>query len=241
MGQSGWPSTRAADPDGHRPVAAAAPRHSPLRRRPRDRRQAAHPSACTRSATSPTHHGYPGPARRSRCRPRAPRTRPRTRPPRTVQTGPTAKSLAADRAFEHDVLDPGEHGRAVLDRAEEVAARPRNGQQAAGGLFLSARYADRTSSTRSRTLPATTARPRQLTATPYELHDLVGLQRARVRGISLRPQDLRPAARATEQLTLEPDDDHSRAVEAVTDRARARYGPGALRPAALASSRIRRA
>ncbi|MGW7176584.1 DinB/UmuC family translesion DNA polymerase [Streptomyces xanthophaeus] len=149
--------------------------------------------------------------------------------------------MAADRAFERDVLDPGEHGRAVLDRAEEAVARPRNGQQAGGGLFLSVRYADRTSSTRSRTLAAATARTRQLTATPYELHDLLGLQRTRVHGISLRPQDLRPAARATEQLTLEPDDDHSRAVEAVTDRARARYGPGALRPAALASSRIRRA
>ncbi|WCD90878.1 hypothetical protein KPP03845_107307 [Streptomyces xanthophaeus] len=106
---------------------------------------------------------------------------------------------------------------------------------------LSVRYADRTSSTRSRTLPAATARTRQLTATPYELYDLVGLQRARVRGISLRPQDLRPVARDTEQLTLEPDDYHSRAVEAVTDRARPRYGPGALRPAALASRRIRRA
>ncbi|MGW9372396.1 DinB/UmuC family translesion DNA polymerase [Streptomyces xanthophaeus] len=74
-------------------------------------------------------------------------------PPRTVQTGPTAKSLAADRAFEHDVLDPGEHGRAVLDRAEEALARPRNGQQAADGLSLSVRHADRTSNARSRILP----------------------------------------------------------------------------------------
>ncbi|WP_405715528.1 hypothetical protein [Streptomyces xanthophaeus] len=73
--------------------------------------------------------------------------------PRTVQTGPTTKSLAADRAFEHDVLDPGEHGRVVLDRAEEAVARPRNGQQAAGGLSLSVRYADRTSNARGRILP----------------------------------------------------------------------------------------
>ncbi|MGW7025922.1 DinB/UmuC family translesion DNA polymerase [Streptomyces xanthophaeus] len=99
--------------------------------------------------------------------------------------------MAADRAFEHDVIDPGQHGRAVHDRAEEAAARPparpRSGQQAAGGLFLSVRYAGRTSSTRSRTPPAATARTRQLTATPYELYDLLGLQRARVRGTSLRP------------------------------------------------------
>ncbi|MGW6872090.1 DinB/UmuC family translesion DNA polymerase [Streptomyces xanthophaeus] len=179
---------------------------------------------CTRSATSLTPPWTPW-SGSSEPLPAARSTHARGQAPRTVQTGPTTKSLAADRAFEHDVLAPGEHGRAVLDRAVEAVARPRNGQQAAGGLSLSVRYADRTSNTRSRTLPATTARTRQLTATPYELYDLVGLQRARVRGISLRPQDLRPAARATEQLTLEPDDYHSRAVEAVTDRARARYGP----------------
>ncbi|MFD7099501.1 DinB/UmuC family translesion DNA polymerase [Streptomyces xanthophaeus] len=160
-------------------------------------------------------------------------------PPRTVQTGPTTKSLAADRAFERDVLDPGEHGRAVLDRAEEAAARPRNGQQAAGGLFLSVRYADRTSSTRSRTLPAATARTRQLTATPYELYDRVGLQRARLRGISLRPQHLRPAARATEQFTLEPTTTtrvpskrSTTAPEPVT--APAHSGPPPSHPAAFA-------
>ncbi|MGW6859166.1 DNA polymerase Y family protein [Streptomyces xanthophaeus] len=156
--------------------------------------------------------------------------------PRTVQTEPIAKSLAADRAFEHDVLDPGEHRRAVLALAEEVAGRLRDGQQAAGGLALSVRYADRTSSTRSRTLPEATARTRQLTATAYDLYDLLGLQRARVRGISLSVQDLRPAAHASEQLTLDPADDRARAVEAVADRARARYGRGALRPATLASN-----
>ncbi|MGW6841276.1 DNA polymerase Y family protein [Streptomyces sp. NPDC054958] len=63
--------------------------------------------------------------------------------PRTVQTQPLAKSLGADRAFEHDVLDPAEHRRTLLDLAEEVAARLRDGQQAAGGLAVSVRAADR--------------------------------------------------------------------------------------------------
>ncbi|WP_412079125.1 hypothetical protein ACLF6K_00385 [Streptomyces xanthophaeus] len=103
-------------------------------------------------------------------------------------------------------------------------------------MSLSVRYADRTSSTRSRTLAEATARIRQLTATAYELYDLLGLLRARVRGISLRAQDLRPVAQATEQLILDPGDDRARVVEAVADRARARYGPGTLRPATLASN-----
>ncbi|MFD3547359.1 hypothetical protein ACFWUW_17460 [Streptomyces sp. NPDC058655] len=156
--------------------------------------------------------------------------------PRTVQTQPIAKSLGAERAFEHDVLDPAEHRRALLSLAEEVGARLRDGEQAAGGLALSVRYADRSSSTRSRTLAEASAHTRAIATTAYELYDLLALQRARVRSISLRAHDLRPAAQAVQQLTLGPSDDRALAIEAVTDRARARYGPGTLRPAALATS-----
>ncbi|MGW7315751.1 DNA polymerase Y family protein [Streptomyces sp. NPDC054865] len=156
--------------------------------------------------------------------------------PRTVQTQPIAKSLGAERAFEHDVLDPVEHRRALLSLAEEVAARLRDQRQATGGLALSVRYADRSSSTRSRTLTEASAHTRAIATTAYELYDLLALQRARVRSISLRAQDLRPACEATQQLTLGPSDDRALAIEAVTDRARARYGPGTLRPAALATS-----
>ncbi|OEJ22645.1 DNA polymerase Y family protein [Streptomyces subrutilus] len=155
--------------------------------------------------------------------------------PRTVQTQPIAKPLTADRAFEHDVLDPAEHRRALLDLAGEVAARLRDGQQAAGELALSVRYADRSVSNRSRTLAEATAHTQPIAATAYELYELFGLQRARVRAISLRAQDLRPSSEASQQLTLDPGDDRALAVEAVTDRARARYGPGTIRPATLAA------
>ncbi|MET9607061.1 hypothetical protein ABZZ17_18575 [Streptomyces sp. NPDC006512] len=156
--------------------------------------------------------------------------------PRTVQTQPIAKSLSAERTFKHDVLDPAEHRRALLSLAEEVAARLRDERQAANGLTLAVRYADRSSSTRSRTLDEATAHTRPITATAYDLYDLLALQRARVRSISLRAHDLRPAIEATQQLTFDPSDDRALAIEAVTDRARARYGPGILRPATLASS-----
>ncbi|MFF9870481.1 hypothetical protein ACF1G0_34780 [Streptomyces sp. NPDC013953] len=125
----------------------------------------------------------------------------------------------------------------MLDLAEEVAARLRDGQQAAGGLALSVRYADRSVSTRSRTPIEATAHTRPIATTAYELYDLLALQRARVRAISLRAHDLRPASEATQQLILEPDDDRALAIEAVTDRARARYGPGTIRPATLASTK----
>lgn len=107
---------------------------------------------------------------------------------------------------------------------------------------MSVRYADRSTSSRSRTLPEPTAHTRPLATLAYELYELLALQRARVRTISLRAHDLRPTAEATEQLTLDPTDHRALAIEAVTDRARARYGHGAIRPAppATTGSRPRR-
>ncbi|MFF1414757.1 hypothetical protein ACFVX6_34160 [Streptomyces sp. NPDC058289] len=159
---------------------------------------------------------------------------------RTVQPQPIAKSAGAERSYDQDVLDPVEHRRSLLELAEELGARLRDEHQAAGNLALSVRYADRSTSSRSRTLPEPTAHTRPLAATAYELYDSLGLQRARVRSISLRAQDLRPATEATEQLTLDPTDDRARAIETVTDRARARYGHGTIRPAALAATGGRR-
>ncbi|MGW7314871.1 hypothetical protein [Streptomyces sp. NPDC054854] len=78
--------------------------------------------------------------------------------------------------------------------------------------------------------------PLRPTSTANELYDLLALQRARVRAINLSAQDLRPLAEATQQLTLDPGEDLALAIEAVTDRARARYGPGTIRPATLATS-----
>jgi DNA polymerase-4 len=59
-----------------------------------------------------------------------------------------------------------------------------------------------------------------LARTAYAVHDSLGLQRARVHSITLRADALRPATRATRQLTLDAGDDKPLALEAVADRAR---------------------
>jgi len=77
----------------------------------------------------------------------------------------------------------------------------------------------------------------QESANPHaSLYETLGLQRARVRSIALRADDLRPDDRATRQLTLDNSDDKPLAIEAVADRARARYGHQVLYPAALATT-----
>ncbi|WP_443061126.1 hypothetical protein [Streptomyces sp. NBC_00464] len=61
---------------------------------------------------------------------------------------------------------------------------------------------------------------------------LLGLQRARVRTISLRAERLLPAEQAVHQLTLDSSEDKARDLEAALDRACARYGPGIATTAA---------
>lgn len=147
------------------------------------------------------------------------------------------RSTAADHVFDRDELDPDQHRRALLGLAEILGARMRGDDVVTRTLTLTVRYADRTSTTRSRTLAELTAHSPALVDTAYGLYALLGLERARVRSISLRAENLMPAEHAALQLTFDPGDDKARRIEAAADRARARFGPGAVKPAALAQSR----
>lgn len=158
-----------------------------------------------------------------------------------------SRSLAAERSFPRDELDPAEHRRALLSAAEELGARLRALEKVCRTLTLTVRYADlphsRTGSsggtpittTRSRTLEEPTAHSPALTDAAYRMYEGLGLQRARVRGIVLRAEGLFPADQATHQLTFDPVDEKVRRVEQVADRARARFGAHVIGPGSLAS------
>jgi nucleotidyltransferase/DNA polymerase involved in DNA repair len=146
-----------------------------------------------------------------------------------------SRSVAAERAFDRDELDRHRHRRALLSLAGELGARMRSEEQVCRSLTLTVRYADRSATTRTRTLREPTAHTAALAEAAYALHEALGLQRARVRGIGLRAEGLMPAAGAAHQLSLDPSDDKARRIEAVADRARARFGPGAIVPGSLAA------
>ncbi|MFJ9041355.1 DNA polymerase thumb domain-containing protein [Streptomyces sp. NPDC102406] len=152
-----------------------------------------------------------------------------------VTPNAAARSLAAERAFVRDELDPHRHRRALLAAADEVGARMRDEGQVCRSLTLTVRYADRTSTVRGRVLAEPTAHSAALATTAYRMYEALGLQRARVRAISLRAEGLGPAGEASRQLTFDPVDERARVLEAVADRARARFGPGAIVPASLAA------
>ncbi|MGW6059507.1 DNA polymerase Y family protein [Streptomyces sp. NPDC055189] len=146
-----------------------------------------------------------------------------------------ARSLGAERPFLRDELDPARHRRALLSLTEELGARMRDEDQVCRSLTLTVRYADRSTTTRTRTLPEPTAHSCALTGSAYRMYEALGLQRARVRGISLRAEGLGPAEQAAHQLMFDPVDDRARRIEAVADRARAKFGPGAIVPGTLAA------
>lgn len=153
---------------------------------------------------------------------------------RVVPNG-VSRSLATERPFTRDELDPDRHRRALLSAAGELGARLRALDKVCGALTLTVRYADRSSTTRTRTLKEPTAHSAALTRTAYEMYEALGLQRARVRVMSLRAEALGPAEQASHQLTFDPTDDKLRRIEEVADRVRAKFGPHAVMPGTLAA------
>ncbi|MGW1587642.1 DNA polymerase Y family protein [Streptomyces sp. NPDC002386] len=146
-----------------------------------------------------------------------------------------SRSLAAERPFDLDELDPGRHRRALLSAAGEIGARLRAVEKVCRTLTLTVRYADRTSTTRSRTLAEPTAHSAALTRAAYGMYEALGLQRARVRALTLRAEGLTSADQAARQLTFDPVDEKVRRIEEVADRARAKFGPRAVMPGTLAA------
>ncbi|MET7691297.1 ImpB/MucB/SamB family protein [Streptomyces sp. NPDC005483] len=160
--------------------------------------------------------------------------RARGHDPRPVVPSEPTSHLVADLVLERDCLDPVQHHRAVLGLADQIGQRLRGESQIAGRLALTVRYADRSSTTRTRTLPEPTNHSPALVTAALGLLTSLGLQRARVRAFALRADDLLPAGDAYRQLSLDPSDARARAAEAAADRARRRFGAEAVRPAALA-------
>ncbi|MDB1089098.1 hypothetical protein PJ985_16170 [Streptomyces sp. ACA25] len=152
--------------------------------------------------------------------------------PTPVTPAALPRSASAEHRFGHDELDPVMRRRALLALADRLGYRLRGEERTARTLTLTVRYADRSVTTRSRSLAESTAHTPELAATAYALHDGLGLQRARVRALTLRAEGLVAARHATRQLSLDPADERRRRAEAAADRARGRFGGGAVGPAA---------
>ncbi|MGW4840217.1 DinB/UmuC family translesion DNA polymerase [Streptomyces globisporus] len=111
--------------------------------------------------------------------------------------------MSASHRFDRDELNPDQHHRAVLGLVQDLGGRLRTSREITQALTLTVTYADRTQTTRRRSLTEPTAHTPALAATARTLLTGFGLQRARVRTLSVHAERLHPAEDTVHQLTLD--------------------------------------
>jgi DNA polymerase-4 len=159
------------------------------------------------------------------------------RDPRRVTPHEPDRSIGAEETFARDVDDPAVIRRELLALSNRTAARMRAASHVGRTISIKVRFADFTTITRSRTLRDPTDVARVIYDTAVALWNALNLQRARIRLIGVRVEGLASAATAPRQLDLDGHDDDWRAAETAADRAVARFGRGAVRPATLVDRR----
>jgi len=160
------------------------------------------------------------------------------RDPRPVVPEQAEKSIGAEETFQRDVDDPDVVLRELLRLSERVAARLRATEMVGRTVTIKIRFADFTTITRSRTLTEHTDVARTVFATARALYQALGLDRARLRLVGVRVEGLVPAEAGHHQLALDERPQGWREAERAVDRAGARFGAGAVRPASLVPDRV---
>jgi len=151
--------------------------------------------------------------------------------PRTVVPWVAPAGMSAEETFDRDVDDPAVLRTELLRLAERVARRLRAGEAAARTVTLKLRYSSFQTITRSRTLALPADEATILHAEAADLLEGLRLERVRVRLVGLGTSNLVPAG-AARQLSLVADDRWGR-LERAADRARGRFGDGAVTRGAL--------
>lgn len=157
--------------------------------------------------------------------------------PRRVTPTALPRSTSESRAFARDELDSAVIRTAILEATVAIGARLRERDQAATAVEVQLRMSDRSLLTRSRKLPAPTAHSPDLRDCAYGIFNGLHLQRARVRAVTVRADQLLDADRVAEQISLDRTEENVRRIETAIDRANRRFGAGSVKPAALARRR----
>jgi DNA polymerase-4 len=157
---------------------------------------------------------------------------------REVVAGVHEKSVGAEETFGTDIGDPDVIRRELLRLAGRTAQALRSAGAVARTVVVKLRRADFTTITRSRTLPAPTDVAKEIYATACALYEASGLPAgALLRLVGVRATGLVPAATAQSQLAFGERPAAWREAEQAIDQITGRFGPDAVRPAALVRGR----
>ena len=143
------------------------------------------------------------------------------------------RSVGSSETFSHDVDDPDLVRRQLLHLAERTASRMRHAGVLGRTVVLTVRFSDFTTITRSRTVAVPTDVTREVHGTACALYAALGLQRARIRMLGVRVEGITEAGQTPVQGRLDEPERGWREAERAADRAVARFGQQAVRPASL--------
>jgi DNA polymerase-4 len=156
---------------------------------------------------------------------------------RAVAPGGSTGSVGIRADFPQDMLDGWEVRAIALRLAAELGAHLRMRRQAVRSVTVAVRMADRRDLSKTRTLSAPSAHTDDLREAVYAVLDGFGLQRARMRRITVVGERVVDAASTHTQLTLDRARESRLRVEPVIDSLNERYGPGTVGPAAAFAGR----
>lgn len=152
---------------------------------------------------------------------------------RTVARDERERSIGAEETFPVDVDDITAIEAEVLRLSERVAARMRAAGVVGRTVVLKVRFADFTTLTRSRTVADPLDVGHDIYRVAVALLGSLGLQRARVRLVGVRMEQLVAGADAPRQLLLGGREQGWREAEEAMDRAARRFGRDSVQPARL--------
>ena len=155
--------------------------------------------------------------------------------PRSVSPDDSEKSISAERTVDVDLTAEAEVSRLMLGLSEEVGRRVRERSYLARTVGIKIRFADFSTITRVRTLPARTDSTAAIFETALALYRALDLDQPRIRLVGVKCEGLTPAAEVSEQLSFEDLGESAarRATDAVMDEARRKFGSGAIRYATM--------
>lgn len=155
---------------------------------------------------------------------------------RAVEESVVDKSIGAEETFARDLDDSEELLAQLLRVTERVARRLRDQELVTRTISIKIRFSDFTTITRSKTIDLPTNSTHEIYENVRRLFTALALVRARVRLVGVRLENLESEAGLVEQLTLGSREKGWRQVDKALDRARRRFGGGALKPARLIES-----
>jgi Nucleotidyltransferase/DNA polymerase involved in DNA repair len=156
---------------------------------------------------------------------------------RSVTPESREKSIGHELTFEYDVTDAAVLRRELLRLSSQTAERLRRAGLVGRTVALKLRYSDFRTVTRSRTLAEHTNVGRRIYDEVAGILDALGTDGERVRLIGVRVEQLRPTS--GEGLALWDPDEEWRDAERTIDEVSARFGGGAIQPAALVGTKPR--